>query len=521
MALHEAINRGHYENAEALLASGHQHIDLRLPSFDGVSALHTALATKTGHDLVASCRVLCAFAPDVNARDSAGLTPLEVCALRHTKNPLACAEVANAHGGELLHDRVLTAVNAKGETLLQQFWAKKCYGAVAGMLSRNADQFALPEAWKSKPKKKNTEAPPLPLLFHQAIDLGVLELARPFIDNAIRMRAADSSIIDLCKAANHAGIHPALQAAQLTDPLVVRYWIEMFITYKTPLEQVRVPASVATNAKAGFTGETSLLLELVKRGHTQAALALWDYYCRMETPIDVDERDTLGRSLVFYATYRWRDNDRTPLLHLLLRAGANRETTDSYMITPLLAACRADNFRAAMMICNVPFVDVCDHPDYRWEADDLYSMLPSAHVNVIDNVGNSPLFYACMHDDIFLVDILTRMGANVDYVNPASSYGMSPLHLAARMSEYPNFRMIMLLLDRNANPRVTSLGQHPGNSVADYVFMREFLLKKRPMTTFFIENYGMSVFRAEIASLVERAQAYNWASKLKGVLCCV
>lgn len=319
-------------------------------------------------------------------------------------------------------------------------------------------------------------------MFLQAIQTGQMLLARPLLSHVER------SGVDLATAASDTGsIFRMLpfEIAKRNDPFEVRWWIGAFVDAgfgMHGLTVLPVPDGADKNERRAFSGETSLLLELIKRGHVDAATALWDSYIGQNLPVDVNEMDNDGCSLLFYSVYRRANNDRILLTQRLLQAGCDRTHANNDGATPLLAACRANNMRGALAVLNMSFA-AGKVTALHWKEDSSYPPLPSvAQLNAKDKRGNSSLYYAVMHGNAQLAALLLHYGADP---NVSCGTGMTPLHLAVRRERFGSEELVALLLAYHADPTIKTVAskKHSGGLTAiDFSYMNEYCLSASPMT---------------------------------------
>ncbi len=195
--------------------------------------------------------------------------------------------MANAFGGPNLDASLVNKADEKTQqTLLYTFFVRKCYHAAAGMLLRGARPDLLPPS-----------EGPQDSLFIMALRIGAIDLARPLIDAGRRLKVdyiTQPSTID--------GKHPAIIMAQRRNHLEVRYWMGTFLEYGADFTRVRTTRPIEQAPKDEideYCGETSLLLELIRRGHVDAALMLMDDFDKRRHRYDINEVDLSSRSLVW------------------------------------------------------------------------------------------------------------------------------------------------------------------------------------------------------------------------------
>ena len=283
------------------------------------------------------------------------------------------------------------------------------------------------------------------------------------------MEGSTSDVHNILSSPDYEDYAPALLAAQRIDPLEVRHWLDLFMRYNVALEEIRTPSiPIAEQTKRGQRGNSTLLLELIRRGHTEAAMRVWDYYDERGVDIDVNEADSDGRSLMFYACYRWRRNDRSTFLLRLLRAGAEVSVRDYEGVTPLITACRAGNLTACLMLFNQNTSYSTDE-GYNWARDPAYEGYAMTAVNEADASGLTPLWYAVLSENVMICDFLLKMGASV---NQVCYRGRTALHLAVRISKHKKLDIFRVLMGLGkANPL---LRDEKGNTAFDYAVMKVF-----------------------------------------------
>ena len=428
---------------------------------NGVSALVYALENKSGFDLEATCRVLCAFGPDLNAK-SLGKPPklgpesvFDLCLRRLACVPITFGVVTNTVTPREVKHELINAVDASGRSVLLRTMQAKCYDAARGLLYLGADPSLVPP--------QVGERAPVENCFIQAIQMGGVDLGQAMLQAVFETGNGDKG--NLLNAPSNTGVHPAILAAARLDPLEVRCWMELFIRFKANLQAAVVTNAFANQSKqrnAGTLAGSSLLLELTRRGHVEAAMLVWDYYDSIGHKFDVNEKDTMNRSLIFYACYRYKRNDRSPILLRLLRAGANPETKDLCLTTPLSAACRAGNLRAVLMLINKTLN--LGAADDSWMEDPGYS--GRCELNTQDEEGNTPLWYAVLSNSTLIVLALLKAGAQADL---KCEQGRTPLMLAVRSAPHKDVYMFKALIGiGKANPLIRD---EKGNSEFDYAFM--------------------------------------------------
>jgi hypothetical protein len=158
-----------------------------------------------------------------------------------------------------------------------------------------------------------------------------------------------------------------------------------------------------------------------------------------------------------------------------------------------MAACRADNFRACLMLCNEP----ADYGagDASWERDVAYK--GTTAVNEADNGGLTPLWYAVLHDNPLLCDFLIARGADC---NKRCSRGRTALVLAVRISKHKKLDVFKVLLGLGkADP---SIRDDKGNNAFDYAVLKEFEMNCRPMTNYFTRTLGTDALRDTVQLLL-------------------
>eukprot|EP00047_Mylnosiga_fluctuans_P001179 m.216433 g.216433 ORF g.216433 m.216433 type:complete len:2158 (-) comp10153_c1_seq10:1380-7853(-) len=474
LPLHEAILFGHYAIAELLLMSTKMSVNVRIQ--DQPPVLLTVLDTKAGPDLLACVRLLCAFGPDLNLKSN-GVPPkigpesaFDICLRKHLRNPEIFGIVTNTKSPIQVQSAVIDAVDLQHRSIIFRCLEARCYDAVRGLLFLGADPSIVPMARPGKPPPDNC------LL--TCIRAGHLDIGRAVMQ-AIMEGTNGANSSHLLSVPDFQGYHPALLAARRTDPLEVRHWIDLLIKYEIELHTITTPPPPKEEAKTGATAGSSLMLELVRRGHVEAAMHLWDY---LGANVNVAERDGHGRSLVFYACYRFKKNDRTILLQRLLQNGAPAEQPDNTGITPLMAACRAGHYRACLMLINKD--ENPGDPLLTWSADPSYQ---GVSINCTDQTGNTPLWYATLMENPVLVDLLLRNGASV---NERCYRGRTALILAVRSSEHRKTDMFEVLMHHGADPTIKD---DKNNSAVDYAFMKEFEYNCRPMTNYFKRTCGLNL----------------------------
>jgi len=189
---------------------------------------------------------------------------------------------------------------------------------------------------------------------------------------------------------------------------------------------------------------------------------VWNYLEDCGVKVDHNESDEFQRSLLFYSVYRCDYNDRTILLERLLPLGIDLTQQDYEDVTPLMAACRANNFKAVIRLINAMPGDseayytkdggfnVNDHIDTTWQHDPRWRGCGGMEIiNGADRAKNTPLLYAVLHQNSYMVLALLAAGARVDYLNTSS--GMTPLILAVRGSQYGSFALCSILVKAGAD----------------------------------------------------------------------
>jgi hypothetical protein len=312
-----------------MLVSG--KCNFNLSDQDGApTALHFAIAKKKGTELAAILRLLTTFQPDLNLILADGNHALRMAVEKHIKQDAVLSLLTTADLPPVQADVVNARMPKNNLTLLAHCMQQGSYDSARGLLMLGANPTILPEG------------------------------AEPLLITAIKIRRMDLILTLMSVAKNFAeqgdirampgpdGLHPALVAALDLDALFVRTVIESFIYFKVPLAHVCVP-----DMERSIPGEehmlpgSSLLLELIKRGFCDAALALKDYYqvsrtgggkrrgngqqdavqlntCsaatgqasgipfvkgengkRRDDALNLNERDARGRSLIFLAACRF------------------------------------------------------------------------------------------------------------------------------------------------------------------------------------------------------------------------
>lgn len=110
----------------------------------------------------------------------------------------------------------------------------------------------------------------------------------------------------------------------------------------------------------------SFFMLCVALGHTDAAMAILNENRDSGLALDLTLQDSQTRTLVFYASYCCLD-DRSPVLKRLLEMGADATASDSFGVTPFLAAARNGDAVSAALLINKPFAfktPSIPNPDY-------------------------------------------------------------------------------------------------------------------------------------------------------------
>jgi len=351
--------------------------------------------------------------------------------------------------------------------LLYRFAESQLGAASGGLIEKGANPSLVPEG--------------KPSLVVLAARNGMIALARHIV-KVLPGALADKDDLD----------NPVpMIAAYRSDPFEVRWWVSFFIEVKCNLSTMKVPPRQVEESRRlrkksklnwaeGPLSENSMLLELVRRGHVDAAMQLWDYLLAGGYKVDHEETDDQGRSLLFYSVYRHVYNDRTPILERILALGTDLSQKDEEGTTPLGAACRAANFKAVIRLLNHPpgtYESACvanggfnvdDHEDTTWHFSDKWKGCAGNDkiVNHVDEYGNTPLIYASMHQHSYMALALLGAGADPNSMNQKT--GMSPLMWAVRGSQLGSYPLCRILMEAGADACKVDLA---GRNAIDFAFM--------------------------------------------------
>ena len=495
LPLHEALLHGHYATAFAMLATSKVNVNIRLRNDN--SALASMLLVKKDDDLDACCRVLCPFLPDINiytfAKDKFGPeSVLDICARLHLNRSSAFSLIVNIRPLIPVKSSVLNATDKNNATLFYRALQAGNYEAARGLVLSGADTSIAPFV---KRKAKVDSALQL------CVKLGHLDIAVAML-HAVRESGRNDHLAEILNSPDTVfGIPPVLSASIRRDPLEVREWIKLFIQFGAKLEsmQLRMPQKPSKKlAIEGVRGGESLLMELIKRGHVDAAQCLMDVFETKGpiTPAMYNEYDSESSSLVFYSVWRCRNYDRNNILKRLMHHGADPSTSNSNGVTPLIAACRANNTIACMILLNHD----CNYgiPQFEWHKQE--DQLPIRDLDAVDNLNNTALFYAVLHENLLMVHMLLRAGADPDVQKRKDK--MTCLQLAIRVRERGNTDLFTMLLGLGESDPL--LKDKKGNTALDYAYMEELVFFHRPMSKYFKDKYGKeyhTLLREEIRHL--------------------
>lgn len=242
----------------------------------------------------------------------------------------------------------------------------------------------------------------------------------------------------------------------------------------------------------------TLLQELLQKQNTKTESADADTDAPEEVWGDINavqESTMCGTTLLHAAA---ATSGRAPIVSMLIKRGVNVGITDNFGCTPLAVACSINNSEVARtLICeggasvsaaannlHEPPLLVAARNDseetslllielgasinatarftpqgnedsaLHWAAKNGSTELVSlrvargADVNVHGGFMFTPLHHAAAHDHHEIATILIQNGATID---APDQNGMSPLHTAVVMGEFPE--MVQVLLDAGADPR--------------------------------------------------------------------
>ena len=242
-----------------LLVSGKCNVNIR-DSNSNSTILLKVLQMKKSKDLLASIKVLVPFCPNLNHVDSAGNDVLRIATERHYRNDIAMSLITCMPNSPPVSEQALDRLYKK-KTALIKFFDAKSYRTARGMLLLGADPSILPKKRKS------------PLL-HDAIRKRQLALVQLILERAPNFTG------DLRHELDKHGFHPTLIAVQDKDPYFVRSVMQAYIDFNENLSYVyflnpkyKKIAKTQRNVFHFWPG-TSLLLETIKRGFTEAFMIL-------------------------------------------------------------------------------------------------------------------------------------------------------------------------------------------------------------------------------------------------------
>lgn len=292
LPLHTCLRNGQYYAAEgttaslsffssififlsALLLSGSYNVDMAVP--DGDTALLFALKTLKKANLVTSLRVLCAFEPKLGTCNVGGEHPLLAAAQLHGKNDKVFGAVACIRDSSVTQEHLHAVVG--DQTLLYLAYNNKCYGAVRGLLSLGADPR---NAGVSSGTKRAADGPAT--LLSTAIREGRLDVVCKLLEYADANKCVEEVVHrppDVQGAGKQYVMHPLFQVLRFQlDPYFVSTLLRhvMRMTSAKFIAALRVPVWQPTPDQHHMLPGSSLLLELIKRGHGKAAHLLMDFY---------------------------------------------------------------------------------------------------------------------------------------------------------------------------------------------------------------------------------------------------
>jgi ankyrin repeat protein len=173
----------------------------------------------------------------------------------------------------------------------------------------------------------------------------------------------------------------------------------------------------------------STLVRAAREGWMKAAALLLDQSVKIDEP--------RGRTSAIHAA---ASNGRKAMIELLLARGADLNIVDEQQRTPLQIATELARFEVARVLV-------------ERGAD------PNAGLSGGEDIG-SPLYYACVHENLPLVRLLLDKRANVNAISKGEGVGVpvmgSPLMAAIRNK---NLELVTLLLDRGAKPDLKVTGK--------------------------------------------------------------
>lgn len=199
----------------------------------------------------------------------------------------------------------------------------------------------------------------------------------------------------------------------------------------------------------------------------------------IEKGIDVHAIDKEGETVLHKAFYITEKEKITELLKLLPESIFKINGKNKRGETPLHLAARKDDQFALMLLLKIPKNETNIKDNVLLRFDSLYLSAEKklveeipfflksvVHLNKIDKNGNTPLTLACKDNDLELVKLLLKHGADANF---ADKKGNPPLHLTN------NLEVIQLLLEHNANPHPTLLHTAISNGQVEWA---KFLIAK-------------------------------------------
>ena len=244
----------------ALLISGKCNINIGHHE-SKQTALLQAVLRKSKDDLQAALKVLCTFGPSLNELDISGSHVLRVCSKRHTKNDAAVSTITTMLNCPPVTTELINELKGK-KTLLFHFFDAKSYRTARGLVLLGADL--------------TIHGPKVDPMLAQALRARRLDVA------LVVMERAPNFPGNLRHQSDRHGLHPALVAVQDKDPLFVRTFLQAYVHFNESLMNVNVPndsvlPKFQMKVMAMHPGN-SLLMELVKRGFTEAFFVVKDFY---------------------------------------------------------------------------------------------------------------------------------------------------------------------------------------------------------------------------------------------------
>lgn len=438
--LHYACIGGHFRVADFLIKNG---ANVHAVDIKKRTPMH--LACSHGHYEIAT--LLNDNNADVNAKNYQNCTPLH----------FAC------HSGHL---NVVELLVNRGAIINTQTARK--FTPLQAACQKNENFFTIVKFLIAKGALINTKNCSNTTPLHTACHGGNINTVKLLIDNGADIYAVDDqgfSSIDFALQDNHADIIGFLKNI-IYQPTIIKN-----------KQLTLMQAILAQSLFNAFYNKTSNEIALVLQSLPDSSIN------------DIKEEKHKSGLLHYACYFRY-----LPIVKLLIEKGAEINTTNPNLLTPLHLACEKENNTAVINLLlkhnadlearssqgGTPLHSACEYGNIK-NID--YLLKRGANRHATTNIKMTPLHIACQNGHLDAVNLLLTSNA---HINSANHQKMTPLHIAAIRGHVD---IIKCLLEAGAN--VTTESIH-GITALDFAYEME-----KPAIIKLFAQYGAHVVSEE------------------------